>query len=146
MNSKVIVHPESFLLCYPCNTLESYMHTFNKLPVTHAPFQFSNRLGTGNWWRTWDDLWRIYCSFVYPQRCRRFNDEHGRFRWIPFGNVTFRRILPAMAKCFMKKFIRDFRLLLISRVTRTAVFPRTMTANSIHNTVNCSVCEWRMKN
>lgn len=76
------------------------------------------------------------------QCCRRFeamnmNDSQ------EFHSI-YRKISPAMAKCLMKKFIRDFRLLLISKVTRTAVFPRTMTANSIHNTVNCSVCEWKI--
>lgn len=152
MNSKVIVRPRgkaftktklssfgatraSSNLC----TWERYMHTFNKLPITHARFQFSNRLGTGNWWRTWENSWRIYCSFV--QCCRRFNKINKDFPRNTNRKFTFDPFSPAMAKCLMKKFIRDFRLLFISKVTRTAVLPRTMTAKSIHNTVNCSVCK-----
>jgi hypothetical protein len=41
----------------------------------------------------------------------------------------------------MKKFILDFRDLLSSSATNTALLPRTMLANRIHSTVNCSVCE-----
>lgn len=47
--------------------------------------------------------------------------------------------LPAMASCLIKKFILDFRLFRY-KVTRTALFPNTITAKRIHKTVNCSVC------
>jgi len=53
--------------------------------------------------------------------------------------------LPAIARCLMKKFIRDLRLLLMNKVTRTAELPRTMTESSIHNTVNCSVYNEKKK-
>lgn len=134
--------------CHSCKQqpvyIGKYMHTFNKLPITHARFQFSNLLETGNWWRTWENSWRIYCSFV--QCCHRFTRINKDFPKSPIRKFTFNLFSPAMAKCLMKKFIRDFRLLLISKVTRTAVLPRTMTAKSIHNTVNCSVCKWKTKN
>ena len=57
-------------------------------------------------------------------------------------NVKSFFLLPAIASCLMKKFIRDFRLFR-NNVTKTAVFPSTITANRIHNTVNCSVCNSR---
>lgn len=45
-----------------------------------------------------------------------------------------------MARCLMKKFILDLRLLVEKSVIKTAEFPSTMTVNKIHKTVNCSVC------
>lgn len=44
-----------------------------------------------------------------------------------------------MAKCRMKKFMRDFRLLLMNKVTKTAELPKTIIVKSIQSTVNCSV-------
>ncbi|KAI4482226.1 hypothetical protein M0804_008777 [Polistes exclamans] len=41
----------------------------------------------------------------------------------------------------MKKSIRDFRRFPSKRPARTAVLPATITANSNHSTVNCSVCK-----
>lgn len=48
---------------------------------------------------------------------------------------------PASASCLMKKSIRDFLRFPSSRPARTAVLPATITANSNHSTVNCSVCK-----
>lgn len=48
--------------------------------------------------------------------------------------------LPAKASCLMKKFILDLRLFKY-KVISTALFPKTIVAKSIHNTVNCSVCK-----
>lgn len=45
----------------------------------------------------------------------------------------------------MKKFIRDFLFLFKNNVVRTAEFPKTITKNNTHNTVNCSVCKERFQ-
>lgn len=56
--------------------------------------------------------------------------------------------LPAKASCLMKKFILDLRLFKY-KVISTALFPKTIVAKSIHNTVNCSVWKktkkWKFK-
>lgn len=57
-------------------------------------------------------------------------------------SICFSFKLPAIASCLMKKFILDFRLFRY-KVTSTALFPNTITAKSIHKTVNCSVCKRR---